>query len=346
MDQAEAADPGSVLRHYALDAPVVTGRHEAGIINENLLVSDAAGKRYFLRGYRRVRDPERVLFQLRFQEHLRREGFPTASVVETRNGELVAAVGGIPWSLHEFVEGDEFDFARLPQAAEAGKRLAEFHDVSATYDGPLAPVTEGEWDFSKMLDPVSSHVWHHSVLLEEHDERLKRLFPEQEFAADLAFFSDWRRRAAEEWPGQRLAALPHSWLHCDYHGRNMVFRRDEMAGLFDFDFVTRGPRTFDIARGIFNFGRERRGSRTLRDAFCGAFLDGYEARAVLTAEERRALGFMAVLNWAPDAGFYALRRPEEGDAGVARRLRADVGMMRAIMPELRRLAPSFGWDVA
>ncbi len=345
MRQDIAISAEAVLRHYRLDATSITGRHEAGIINENLLVVDGDGKRYLLRGYRRVRDLERVLFQLRFQEHLRGEGFPTAAVVETHDGGLVVAEGGIPWSLHEFVEGDEFDFARLPQAAEAGIRLAEFHAVSATYEGPLAPVTEGEWDFSKMLDPVSGHVGHHSVLSEEHDERLRRLFPEPEFEPDLEFFADWRRRAAAKWPLQRLAALQHSWLHCDYHGRNMVFRRDEMAGLFDFDYVTRGPRTFDVARGLFNFGRERRGSRTLREKFCRAFVDGYESAAPLTGEERKALGFMAALNWAPDAGFYSLRRPEEGKEGIARRLRADVGMMRAIHPELARLAPSFGWDV-
>lgn len=345
MSQSTAIDPSSVLSQYALDAPAVTGRHEAGIINENLLVVDAAGRRYLLRGYRRVRDPERILFQLRFQEHLRCEGFPTAAVVATRTGELFASDSGIAWALHEFVEGEEFDFGRLSQAAEAGRRLAQFHAVSAGYEGPVVSVTEGEWDFSDMLAPVSSYVWHLSVLADEHDEHLRQLFPGTEFADELAFFADWRRRAATAWPGERLAALPRSWLHCDYHGRNMVFRGDEMVGLFDFDFVTHGPCTFDVARGIFNFGRERRGSRTLREEFCRAFLDGYESDAPLTGEGRRALGFMAVLNWAPDARFYSLRRPEEGDEGIARRLRADVGMMRAIHPELLRLAPSFGWEV-
>jgi Ser/Thr protein kinase RdoA (MazF antagonist) len=342
-DTAVSAE--AVLRHYPLDAPSVTGRHDAGIINDNLLVVDSPGKRYLLRGYRRVRDPERVLFQLRFQEHLSRQGFPTASVVEARNGELVVAEGGVPWSLHEFVEGDEFDFSRLPQAVEAGRRLAQFHTVSAGYAGRVAPATEGEWDFSSLSVTASSRVSQHPVLQEGHEERLRELFPEPEFEPDLDVFAGWRRKASAEWPGHRVAALPHSWLHCDYHGRNMVFRGDVMAGLFDFDYLTRGPRTFDLARGLFNFGRERRGSRTLRDEFCRAFLDGYESGAPLTGEERRALGFMAVLNWAPDARFYSLRRLEEGDEGIARRLHADVGMMRAIHPELLRLAPSFGWSV-
>lgn len=345
MNAPVAADLAAVLRCFPLKAPVVTGRHEAGIINDNWLVADSAGAQYLLRGYRRVLDPERVAFQLRFQDHLREQGFPTAAVVRTRAGEPFATAGGVPWALFDYVEGREFDFGSLPQADEAGRRLAQFHAVAAGYNGPVVPVVPGEVDFSSLLAPISSHIWGKPVLAQEHGERLRELFPQPEFEPDLAFFSRWRRRAAAVWTPGRLAALPRSWLHCDYHGRNMVFRGDEMAGLFDFDFVTYGPRTYDLGRGIFNFGREKRGSTMLREDYCRAFLDGYKSQAPLSDEEREGLGFMAVLNWAPDAGFYAVRRPYEGDEGIGRRLQFDVGMMRGIQAEMRRLAPAFGWQV-
>jgi|GEM_PF-2413767 len=345
MNASTTSDLAAVLRCYPLDAPVALGRHEAGIINDNWIVADAAGEQYLLRGYRRVRDPGRVDFQLRFQEHLLASGFPTAAAVRTRQGEGFVTVEGTPWSLFRYVEGQEFDFSSLAQASEAGRRLAQFHAVTAAYDGPAVPVVTGEVDFSNMLARVSSHMWRNSVLVEEHDERLRQLFTGQECESELAFFSHWRGRAAAAWPRERLSRLPQSWLHCDYHGRNMVFCGDEMRGLFDFDFVTRGPRTFDLGRGIFNFGREKRGSTTLREEFCRAFLEGYESAAPLSDEECKALPFMAVLNWVPDAGFYAARRVDEGDEGIARRLQADVKMMRGIQAEMRRLAPAFGWEV-
>jgi Ser/Thr protein kinase RdoA (MazF antagonist) len=338
-------DLDAVLGRYPLEAPSVLGKHEAGVVNDNWLVAVSSGKRYFLRGYRRVLDPERVLFQLRFQEHLLAQGYPTAAVVRTRGGEPFTTEDGIPWALFDHVEGDEFDFSRLTQAKEAGRRLAEFETTAAGYDGTVTPVTTGEADFSETVAPVSSHMWRNSVLAEEHDERLRHLFAGQEFDSDLAFFSEWRRRAAAAWPPERLAALPRSWLHCDYHGRNMVFRDDEMAGLFDFDFVTRGPRSYDLGRGIFNFGRERRGSTTLREAFCRAFLEGYESGAPLSGEERQSLAFMVVLNWAPEASFYTARLPHEGDERIAERLRHDVRLMRATESEMQRLAPLFGWTV-
>jgi Ser/Thr protein kinase RdoA (MazF antagonist) len=54
--------------------------------NDNLLVIDATGARYVLRCFRRNPDARRVEFQVWFQQHLRRGGFPTAEVVEARSG--------------------------------------------------------------------------------------------------------------------------------------------------------------------------------------------------------------------------------------------------------------------
>lgn len=83
----------------------------------------------------------------------------------------------------------------------------------------------------------------------------------------------------------------------------------------------------------------------MREEFCRAFLEGYASQAPLEQEERRALAFMAVLSWAPEAGFYAARRPHEGDERIAERLRHDVRLRRATESEMRRLAPVFGWEV-
>ncbi|MGB2695305.1 MAG: phosphotransferase [Dehalococcoidia bacterium] len=352
MIETVEADPLAALRSYPLQAPSILGRDEVGVGNDNWLVADgASGERYVLRAYHLLRmraassvaAAGRIAFQLAFQEHLLDGGFPTATIVRTRTGEAFASVEGLHWALFGLVEGQEFDFTSLGQAREAGKSLAQFEVVAAGYTGPVVAPPVREVDVGKWLAPVSSHVWRTSVLAEEHSERLREMFAGQGFEQELDFFSDWQRAAAEAWPRDRLAALPQAWLHCDYHGRNMLFQGDELAGLFDFDFITHGPRTFDVGRALFNFGRERRVSTTLREEFCRAFLEGYESVQPLSDEERQALPFMAVLNWVPDASFYAARRLEPGDPGIGKHLQFDVGMMRAIQAEMRRLAPRFGW---
>jgi homoserine kinase type II len=340
-DKREAG-PQAALRHYPLQAPVVLRRDAVGIINDNWLVADSAsGRRYVLRDYRRVTDPARIAFQIAFQEHLLAGGFPTASIVKTKGGELYASVGGLHWALFGFVEGEPYDFASLPQAREAGKGLARFDAVAASYTGPVVapPVTETRFGPA----PVSSYVWRTSVLAAEQEQRLRELFAGKGFDEELGFFGRWRRNTSAMWPSERLEALPQAWLHCDYHGRNMVFQSDGLAGLFDFDYVTRGPRTLDVGRGIFKFAREQRGSTTLREEFCRAFLDGYESLQPLSEEECAALPFMAVLHCVPDATFYAARWTEAGDPGLGKRLQHDVGRMRDVHAEMRRLAWQFGW---
>lgn len=335
----------AALRCYPLQAPVVVERNEVGWMNDSWLVADSAtGARYLLRDYQRVRDAGRIGFQLAFQEHLLAGGFPTALIVRTNDGELFASADGLHWALFGFIEGEEFDFTRLEQSREAGKRLAQFEAIAAGYAGPVVepPVVE----VATWLAPVSSHVWRASVLTGQHEERLRELNAGPDYTDDLAFFSAWRRRAAQTWPPERLAALPDAWLHCDYHGRNMLFQGDALTGLFDFDFVSRGPRVFDVGRGLFNFGREYRGSTVLREEFCRAFLEGFGSLQPLSHEERKALPFMAVLNWVPDAAFDAARQLEPGDPGVGSRLQFAVRMMRAIQAEMRRLAPLFGWGDA
>jgi len=339
------ANPLAALGHYPVQEPIILNRDEVGIINDNWLVANAArSERYMLRAYRRVRDAGRIAFQLAFQEHLLAGGFPTAPVVRTRDGKTSAFVESLHWALFGFVEGQEFDFASSAQAREAGKRLAEFETIAAGFRGPVAGPPVGEVDFEKWLAPVSSHVWRTSVLATEHEEQLEELFAGRGYEQELGFFRHWRHEATEAWPRDRLAALPQAWLHCDYHGRNMVFQGDELTGLFDFDFVTHGPRTFDVSRAIFNFGRERRGSTVLREEFCRAFLEGYESLQPLSDEERRALPFRVALNWGPDAGVYAARRKETGDPDIGQRLQNDVRMMKAMQSEMRRLAPQFGWN--
>ena len=89
-----------VLAAYAIRGARARGVLGASNRNDNLLVVDATGARYVLRRYRRNPDARRVESQVRFQQHLRRHGFPTAEVVETRVGTCsVLSEDGLPWVL-------------------------------------------------------------------------------------------------------------------------------------------------------------------------------------------------------------------------------------------------------
>lgn len=196
------------LEGYGLKEPRVVGLLEASSRNENFLVETASGTRYVLRRYRRNQDERRVAFQLRFQRHVHEQGFPTALVVDTTAGRPYLVLDGIPWALFEFIEGEEYDFSRDEQAAEAGRRLAELHSLAASFQEDEIVV---DWyrpfrDFWKTI---------HAETTELHD-----VFSGKGLEEELSFRAAWSQALTREWPIERVDALPQGWVHGDYHRRN------------------------------------------------------------------------------------------------------------------------------
>ncbi|MCY4639599.1 MAG: phosphotransferase [Chloroflexi bacterium] len=314
-DRGSTSHPRPRTRLYALDRPQLVGAFDASTRNDNLRIVDAGGRRFVLRRHRRNRDPERVRFQIRFQRHLEARGFPTAPVVDSRTAApVVLDAEGRPWTLFELVDGEHFDFSRLDQAREAGRRLAEFHDLADRFTGVVTA--------SLLEDEVRRFVAAPREVVDE----LRAAFGDGSLERNLR---DFRRRLeviAVPFPAGRLDALPTGWLHNDYHGRNTLFRGDTMAALLDFDKLERGPRASDIVRGVLSFGRKRRGSRVLRPLFARGFLDGYRERRDIAREELAAMPALAELSEAPFAAICRMREANGEDPATA--IRRDLQYMR------------------
>ena len=124
---------GSVLAQYSLSEPKNIRLMEASNRNENFVILDANKNKYILRRYRRNDDRKRALFQLKLQQHLFDNNFPTSEIVKTTSNELIVIINETVWALFTFMEGKEYDFSRLEQAAEAGRRLAQFHNILSSF---------------------------------------------------------------------------------------------------------------------------------------------------------------------------------------------------------------------
>lgn len=309
------ATVGRVLALYPLDRPRVAGAFDASTRNDNLRVVDAGGRQFVLRRYRRNRDPERVRFQVRFQRHLEAYRVPSASAVEARAADpVVVDEEGFPWTLFEFVDGEHFDFSRPQQAREAGRRLAEFHDVADRFVGAATP--------SLLEDDVRRFVATPRAVVDE----LRDAYGIPSLERELQNFQRRLETIAASLHSERLEALPTGWLHNDYHGRNMLFRGDAMVALLDFDKLERGPRASDIVRGVLSFARERRGSRVLRPVFARGFLAGYRERREISPEELAAMPALAQLAFAPFAAICRMLQADHRDP-VAH-IRSDLKDMR------------------
>jgi len=188
-------------RGVSVRAAAVVSAFDASFRNENWLVEDARTRRYVLRRNLQHAHGPRIAFQVRFQQHLRHHGFPTAEVVETRSGDLFAlVVEGVPWVLCTYIKGHEFDFGRREQVREAAGRLAQFHVIAETFPGTAVVLD---------YDPPIRDWW---VSAEENLQALEEMFAGVAVQDELSYLRDWWQWVLAEWPLARLDALPVGWV--------------------------------------------------------------------------------------------------------------------------------------
>jgi Ser/Thr protein kinase RdoA (MazF antagonist) len=169
-----------ILAAYPFGRPAVVGAFDASFRNGNWLVEDDRGRRYVLRRNLQHAHGPRITFQVRFQQHLRQHGFPTAEVVETRSGDLfVLDDEGVPWVLCTYIEGREYDFGRRAQVLEAARRLAQFHAMAETFPDDAVVLD---------YDPPIRDWW---VSVEENLQTLEEMFAGVAVQAELAYLREW-----------------------------------------------------------------------------------------------------------------------------------------------------------
>ncbi len=124
------------LELWPLRRPRAVGPLNGGRRNVSVLVEDAAGSRYVLRGCRRNPSRDRITFQLSFQEHLRGRGVPVPEIIASLAGERCVETGpGSLWVLSRFAGGHHY-VSRADDRAEllaAARCLADLHAAGATF---------------------------------------------------------------------------------------------------------------------------------------------------------------------------------------------------------------------
>ena len=327
MKHVDELQLSGILGQYPLKAPCLLYYFEASRRNDNFLIEDSSGMRYVLRRYRRNPDPQRVEFQLRFQQNLHRLGFPTAEIIATRSGSLFVSDEGGTWALSTYIEGQEYDFSRPTQTMEAARYLARFHNLSGALEDREVIIP---------ANPMIRRWWTDS---ETEIADLKRLFTGQDIQDELTFLYDWTRGLVREWPLERLESLPAGWVHGDYHGRNMMFVDDLLAGIFDFDVLHWGATVEDLGHAILMFGRDKRGSYSIRPDVAYLFLKEYIRHRGLSSGEIEVLPAMAVLSRTASADYYQLLADDEVDHIQA--FRHDIWAMARLQEEMGKLSPIF-----
>jgi homoserine kinase type II len=255
-----------LLERFDLGAPLAFKGIAEGVENSNFLLETEAG-RFILTVYeKRVREEELPFF-LGLMRWLAEHGYPSATPMASKDGEVLQRVRGKPCAIISFLSGLSVRRPSVAHCREAGEGLARLHLAAQGF--PLArPNDLGQEAWAPMFDTLRPDA-----------EKLKPGLAAQ-IDGDLA-------RIAAAWPSD----LPCGVIHADYFPDNVFFQAGKFAAAIDFYFACVDALAYDIAVTLNAWCFEPDGSFNITSA--RALLAGYEAHRPLSAAERAALPVLA-----------------------------------------------------
>jgi homoserine kinase type II len=270
------------LARFDLGAPLVFKGIAEGVSNSNFFLETDAG-RFILTVYeRRVKAADLPYF-LGLMGWLADHGFPSATPIADRSGQVLQTLRDKPAALVGFMPGLS---VRRPSAAhcrEAGAGLAWLHAAGVGYPGRRA---------NDLGQPAWRAMFDH---LAEAAEALK---------PGLAGVVEVDLSAIETaWP----ANLPSGVIHADLFPDNVFFHNGGFSAAIDFYFACDDLFAYDLAVCLNAWCFEADGGFNVTSA--RAMIDGYQQRRPLTIEERRALPILA---WGAAMRFFLTRLADWG----------------------------------
>lgn len=248
-----------ILSHYDLGELVEAKKNERGYVNTSFAIQtvrDGVRSRYFLRKYKAGIRPEEVVFEHSLINHLVAAGSPPVAKLHlTRKGETFvhrpAGKGDRSdayYAVFDFLPGEDRYTWVAPrctqeEAKNAAIALARFHQAVSQFE------PRGRRAEPRILDLLPLIAQN----LASCPDKSKNTI----FDAYLLKHCD----LVQENIANTLAALSHAEcqdmpqiiVHCDYHPGNLMFRGDEITGLFDFDWSKVDFRCFDVALAMWYF---------------------------------------------------------------------------------------------
>jgi len=285
------AELEAFLAGFDLGAPLVFKGIAEGIQNSNFLLETTTG-RYILTIYERGVQAEELPYFLNLLRWLAEHGYPSATPVADRQGQLLSGLRGKPAAIVGFLQGLSVRRPTVAHCREAGQGLAWLHLAGRDYPGRRFN-TLGQASWAPTFAPLKA----------EADGFKPGLAATIE--ADLAALE-------QAWPRD----LPSGVIHADLFPDNVFFRDGRFAAAIDFYFACDDLYAYDLAICLNAWCFEADG--TFNVTAGRAMVAGYEQRRPLSPAERAAL---PVLAWGAAMRFFLSRLSDWGMASEAALLR-------------------------
>jgi Ser/Thr protein kinase RdoA (MazF antagonist) len=271
-----------ILAHYGLTLSRPPDNIPFGRRNHNVAITTPAGRKV-LRRYREMAESTSVAHEHAVLTELERCGFPAVQLQRTTTGDTVVTDDTHLYALFEFERAHNMSSYVLPTRSRArlhttaGRTLARLHRELADF----APQTAHHLGYDPVSGARSHDLGWYLDALAELSARTPVVDPSgrrhhRELAAQSEQLASWLSQLHDR---LEHAALPQVMIHGDYGVHNLLFRRDGVAVVTDFELARREWRLVDliIVLSRISFDRGQ------------AFLAGYREQAAIPADEWRYL---------------------------------------------------------
>lgn len=236
-------------------------------------------------------DPFRVAFAHSLQRYLVSKNFPLPHLIGTRNdNNSMLKLGDSIYELYEFITGEPYN-GGLVATYESGKTLGLYHRLVENFKSEYNP-PRGHYHDSKMvydsLRPMGELLVQRPNVVGRPKELiallkgLRRTYSHAAKAVNALGMSQWKPQI----------------VHSDWHPGNMLFEKDHVVAVIDYDSARIRPRVMDVANGCLQFsmvtgGRDLATWEPKTDlSRARRFLRGYDEINVLSKAELSAVPFL------------------------------------------------------
>lgn len=195
-------------------------------------------------------------FETDFIDYLYKENIPVPKPIYNIHGSIITEWDGISSCLFTFCSGTslKIDKDHLPtprQAFNAGIMLAKFHNTSKDYQPNIDPQR-------KMRTEL---------------ERLK--YKEKEFLSKYEQSEDFVKAVKDVLANSLIYKTPDCIIHNDFRAQNLLFEKDNITAILDFDWACRGCALKDLGHALAEWSYPDGATEHSAEIF-KEFLNGYE----------------------------------------------------------------------
>jgi len=240
--QFSTQEVASVLSHYEIGKIRKVMRLRGGSRSAPKAVVTTTQGRFLLKRRPQGKDDVyRVAFAHAVQEHLAKKYFPLAPLMHTRDEySSILQLRGNIYELFKFVGGRRYD-GSIEATMDVGRQLARFHQYLTNFAFEWEPLKASFHDSITVRGHLKTVASESSPSpdkkLQRIGEELMTLYNAASVRVNQLGFDSWEQQV----------------VHGDWHPGNMLFDKDKVAAVIDFDSVKIAPPITDLANAMLQF---------------------------------------------------------------------------------------------